>query len=87
MNGVPSSQLNPTSFADMLKSSLNNKILSEPMVEIINTANDYNRQKKGRENNLIVFGLKDIYKNNINNKIKSFFSKLKVDEIKFNNPI
>jgi predicted nuclease with TOPRIM domain len=87
MNGLTSNQLNPTSFADMLKSTVNNKVLSEPMAEIINTVNDYNRQKKGRENNLVVFGLKDINKNNINNKIKSLFSKLKVDEIKFNNPI
>ena len=87
MDGSSNTQITPHSFAGLFKSTENKKSLSEPMAEIINTVNDYNRQKKGRENNLVIFGINDVNRKNVNNKIKSLFQKLNVDKIKFNNPI
>jgi hypothetical protein len=57
------------------------------MAEIINSVNNYNRQKKGRENNIIIFGIKDVTKDNAGIQIDTLFNKLNVNEIKFNNPI
>ena len=55
------------------------------MAEIINTFNDYSKQKRGRENNVIIFGLDQVNKENANNKIKSLLDKL-VPNINFKNP-
>jgi hypothetical protein len=45
MNGTSNIQINAT-FADILKPK-NDKTVSEPMVEIINTFNNYCNEKKG----------------------------------------
>ena len=86
MNGIPSNQMSPTSFADMLKIK-KDKAISEPMAEIINTINDYSKQKKGRENNVIIFGLKNVNKETVNDNVKSLFEKMKTGNIKFKNPV
>ena len=86
MNGTTLNQLTTTSFADLLKGK-NKNTVSEPMVEIINTMNSYSNQKRGRENNVIIFGLENVQKENVNNRITGLFTKLKANEIKFNNPV
>ena len=86
MNGTTLNQQTKTSFADLLKGKNKNKV-SEPMVEIINTMNSYSNQKRGRENNVIIFGLENVQKENVNNRITGLFTKLKANEIKFNNPV
>ncbi len=55
------------------------------MAEIINTFNDYSKQKRGRENNVIIFGLEHVNKENENIKIKSLLDKL-IPSINFKNP-
>ena len=62
-------------------------IISEPMVEIINTINDYTKQKKGRENNVIIFGLKNTTKETASENVKCLFDKMNTQNIKFKNPI
>jgi len=57
------------------------------MADIINTVNDYNQQKKGRENNLIIFGMQNVTQENVNQQIKSLLTKLHVKKIKFNKPV
>jgi hypothetical protein len=86
MNGLATNQLNPTSFANILKSKKDSPI-SEPMVEIINTFNNYSKQKKSRENNVIIFGLKNISKETASDKVNSLFNKMHIVNIKFNNPV
>jgi hypothetical protein len=86
MNGLATNQLNPTSFANILKSKKDSPI-SEPMVEIINTFNNYSKQKKSRENNVIIFGLKNISKETASDKVNSLFNKMHIVDIKFNNPV
>jgi hypothetical protein len=76
--------LTSKSFADLFKGK-SDKSISEPMAEIINTFNDYSKQKRGRENNVIIFGLDQVNKENANNKIKSLLDKL-VPNINFKNP-
>ena len=49
------------SFADLFKGN-SDKSVSEPMADIINTFNDYNKQKRGRENNVIIFGMNHVNK-------------------------
>jgi hypothetical protein len=49
------------SFASLFKIQ-DNKTVSQLKSEIINTVNVYNRQKKERENYIIIFGLKDVKK-------------------------
>ena len=57
------------------------------MVEIINTFNNYSKQKKNRENNVIIFGLKNISKETASDKVNSLFNKMHIVDIKFNNPV
>jgi hypothetical protein len=73
------------SFADLFKGN-SDKSVSEPMADIINTFNDYNKQKRGRENNVIIFGMNHVNKDNANTKIKSLLNKLN-SNINFKNPI
>lgn len=73
------------SFADLFKGN-SDKSVSEPMADIINTFNDYNKQKRGRENNVIIFGMNHVNKDNANTKIKSLLNKLNTN-INFKNPI
>jgi hypothetical protein len=59
MTGVTNNvnQINAKSFADLFKDK-NNKSVSEPMADIINTINNYSNQKRGRENNVIIIIMK-----------------------------
>jgi hypothetical protein len=57
------------------------------MVEIINTIIEYINQKKGRENNIIIFGIKNVKKENSNDQVKNLFRKMKIENIKFKNPV
>jgi predicted DNA-binding protein YlxM (UPF0122 family) len=85
MSEICSQNNQKPSFSSLFK--VNNKTVSPPMADIINTVNDYNQQKKRRENNLIIFGLKNVTQENVNQQIKSLFTKLHVENIKFNNPV
>jgi hypothetical protein len=73
------------SFADLFKGN-SDKSVSELMADIINTFNDYNKQKRGRENNVIIFGMNHVNKDNANTKIKYLLNKLNTN-INFKNPI
>ena len=88
MNGLTnkSNNLTPSLFADILKGSKENSV-SEPMAEIINTYNDYNKQKISRENNLIIFGLANVKKENMNEKVMNLLKKLNSEHINFKNTI
>ena len=86
MNGVQINNLSAASFANILKNK-DDKIISEPMVEIINTFNDYSKQKKGRENNVIIFGLKNTNKETASDNVKNLLNKMNTKNIKFKNPI
>jgi hypothetical protein len=85
MSEICSQSNQKPSFSSLFK--VNNKTVSPPMADIINTVNDYNEQKKKRENNLIIFGLKNVTQENVNQQVKSLFTKLHVENIKFNNPV
>ena len=61
MNSSSNIQITTRTFADVLKPK-KDKPVSEPIVEIINRMNEYSNQKKGRENNIIIFGLKNVKK-------------------------
>ena len=86
MNGITNNQLTTISFADILKQK-KDKIVSEPMVEIINTINNYSNQKKGRENNIIIFGFKNVTSETASNNVNTLFNKMKINNIKFKNPV
>ena len=86
MNGSSNIQLTTSTFADILKPK-KDKSVSEPMVEIINTINEYSNQKKGRENNIIIFGIKNVKKENSSDQVKNLFRKMKIENIKFKNPV
>ena len=86
MNGITNNQLITTSFGDILKQK-KDKTVSEPMVEIINTINNYSNQKKGRENNIIIFGLKNVTSETASNNVNTLFNKMKINNIKFKNPV
>jgi hypothetical protein len=86
MNGIKNNQLTTTSFADILKQK-KDKIVSEPMVEIINTINNFSNQKKGRENYIIIFGFKNVTSETASNNVNTLFNKMKINNIKFKNPV
>jgi hypothetical protein len=85
MNGPSNIQINAT-FADILKPK-NDKTVSEPMVEIINTFNNYSNEKKGREINIIIFGLRKVKKENASDHVNALFRKMKINNLKFKNPV
>ena len=43
------------------------------MTDIINTINNYSNQKRGRENNVFIFGMENVKKDNVTNKINHQF--------------
>ena len=57
------------------------------MVEIINTFNNYSNEKKGRENNIIIFGLKNVKKEVASDHVNALFKKMKINNLKFKNPV
>ena len=57
------------------------------MVEIINTFNNYSNEKKGRENNIIIFGLKNVKKEVASYHVNALFKKMKINNLKFKNPV
>ena len=86
MNSSSNIQITTRTFADVLKPK-KDKPVSEPIVEIINRMNEYSNQKKGRENNIIIFGLKNVKKETSSDHVKNLFKKMKTENIKFKNPV
>ena len=60
----------------ILCKSNDNKTVTEPMVEIINVMNDYSHQKRERNNNLIIFGVKVEKDNDLNKNVEVLMKKL-----------